>query len=426
MILYYLLVLTLPMVAHPLLERTFGGITVEKYLGLACLLFAICTIPIRGTFPNFFKTPQAKTFVVLYLLLGYSYFTKGVVIAPIEAYLIYTSHFVFLITTLLLVDNLDRLRWACLAAVGSVGIAALYVLRDYQSGSTVYGPGYRPGYVTGDPNYYTATAILCLPVAIQFAQEKQRPTWQRVFCLGVLLVALGGVMVASSRGGFLGMVMAALVYIWKSPKRLRNLVLIASVVTIFTVVGRHGERGTSPLDRLLNPGQSDVQSQNVRLGLWQGGLAMVRENPLWGIGLGTFKERIPQYAPPGFDIQFLAHNTYLEIAAEAGIPAMLVFTGLFVFTWINLAQTRRAAKKSGAVFLYQLAGSIQAGTAGFAVAVFFISAQFLKMFWFMLFISCCLPKILAKAIQEKQEQTVSATPTITWMEPKPGRFVSRP
>jgi O-antigen ligase len=412
MILYYLLVLTLPMVAHPLLELTFGGITVEKYLGLACLLFAICTIPIRGTFPNFFKTPQIKTFVVLYLLLGYSYFTKGVVIAPIEAYLIYTSHFVFLITTLLLVDNLNRLRWACLAAVGSVGIAALYVLREWQRGSAMYGEGYRPGYVTGDPNYYTATVILCLPVAIQFAQEKQRPAWQKVFCLGVLVVALGGVMLASSRGGFLGMVTGAVVYIWKSPKRLRNFVLIASVVTIFVLVAP-----SSPLDRLLNPGRSDIEGEQLRLGLWQGGLAMVRENPLWGIGLGTFKERIPQYAPPGFDIQFLAHNTYLEIAAEAGIPAMLAFTGLFVFTWVNLAQTRRAAKKSGAVFLYQLAGSIQAGTAGFAVAVFFISAQFLKMFWFMLFISACLARI------KDSVATVSSSEPAA-LEPAPNSYLA--
>src|SRR5712692_3716343 len=178
MILYYLLVLTLPMVAHPLLELTLGGITVEKYLGLACLLFAICTISFRGTVPAFFKTPQIKCFVVFYVLLGYSYFTKSVGIAPIDVFLIYTSHVIFLFTTLVLVDNLQRLRWACLAAVGSIGIATLYVLREWQGGRMIYGEGYRPGYVTGDPNYYTASAILCLPIAMYFVQQK-RPTWQR-------------------------------------------------------------------------------------------------------------------------------------------------------------------------------------------------------------------------------------------------------
>ncbi len=394
MILYYLLVLTLPMVAHPLLEVTFGGFTVEKYLGLACLLFAICTIPFRGTFPTFFKTPQIKCFVVFYVLLGYSYFTKGVGIAPIEVFLIYTSHFIFLFTTLILVDNLHRLRWACLAAVGSVGIATLYVLREWQGGRMIYGEGYRPGYVTGDPNYYTASAILCLPIAMYFVQQK-RPTWQRFFSIGILATALIGIMIASSRGGFLGLVTAAMVYIWQYPKRMRNLAVVVILGTAFVLVSP-----ASPVDRLLRPSTSDIESQEIRLALWQGGLEMVREHPLGGVGLGTFKDRLLKYAPPGFDIQYLAHNTYLEMGAESGIPALLAFAGLFVFTWINLAQTRRAAKKSGSLFVYQLAGSIQAGMAGFAVAVFFISAQFLKLFWFMLFISACLPAILRSAAAE--------------------------
>jgi len=202
---------------------------------------------------------------------------------------------------------------------------------------------------------------------------------------------------------------------------MRNLTVIVIVGAVFVLVSP-----ASPLDRLLNPSTSDIESQKIRLALWQGGLEMVREQPLTGIGLGTFKERILKYAPPGFDAQFLAHNTYLEMAAEAGIPALLAFVGLFVFSWINMGRIRRATKESGPLLIYQVAGSVQAGMIGFAVAIFFLSAVFLKLFWFVLFISCCLPKILAKAVQEKQEQTVSATPTITWMEPKPGRFVSRP
>ncbi len=387
MILYYLLVLTLPLVSHPILEYQIGGFSVEKYLGLACLVFAICTIPFRRTLPNFFGTTQARMFLMLYILLGISYFTKGWDIAPIGVFLIYTSHLVFLIITLLLVDSLPRLRWSCLAAIASLGVAALYALREWQGGSQLYGAGYRPGYVTGDPNYYTASAILCLPLALHFAQEK-RPAWQRFFCIGVILVALAAVMVASSRGGFFGLVAAALVYIWQSPKRMRNLTVIVMVGAVFVLVSP-----ASPLDRLLNPSTGDIEAQEIRLALWQGGLEMVRAQPLTGVGLGTFKERILKYAPPGFDAQFLAHNTYLEMAAEAGIPALLAFLGLFFFTWVNLRRIRRATKESGPPLVYHVAGAIQAGTAGFAVAIFFLSAVFLKLFWFVLFISACLARL---------------------------------
>jgi O-antigen ligase len=52
--------------------------------------------------------------------------------------------------------------------------------------------------------------------------------------------------------------------------------------------------------------------------VWEGGREMVLSNPL-GVGLGRFGREIGNYGPiQGLD----AHNQYLLIAAEAGIPGL--------------------------------------------------------------------------------------------------------
>jgi hypothetical protein len=43
-------------------------------------------------------------------------------------------------------------------------------------------------------------------------------------------------------------------------------------------------------------------------------------NPILGVGAGAFEWRYPRYASVGYTRA--AHSTYLELAAEAGLPAL--------------------------------------------------------------------------------------------------------
>ena len=84
---------------------------------------------------------------------------------------------------------------------------------------------------------------------------------------------------------------------------------------------------------------------------------MIRENPLLGSGPGTFPLH---YATTGYakafsanrkigDLYRRAHNTYLEIFSELGIPAGLLFVGMLGLGLYNLIRARRgvdAARQS--------------------------------------------------------------------------------
>lgn len=69
---------------------------------------------------------------------------------------------------------------------------------------------------------------------------------------------------------------------------------------------------------------------------------MVRAHPFLGTGLGTYEIAYPRYAYVGFTR--LAHNSYLQLAAEAGVPALILLLGtLGALAWAVLRTEMGAA-----------------------------------------------------------------------------------
>jgi len=59
-----------------------------------------------------------------------------------------------------------------------------------------------------------------------------------------------------------------------------------------------------------------------RIYAWRGIINMIKDYPFFGTGPGTFAIIFTQYQPPGLPMRyFYAHNDYLHLAAEMGLPA---------------------------------------------------------------------------------------------------------
>lgn len=395
MILFYIMILSLPFMSHPVFGRMIGPLTVEKYLGALCLLYAALHVAARRRFPPLFSTPQARAFLLFFLLATVSWLTLGRSPSATTMLMVYGSHLLFLMTTVSLVDSLSRLRWTLLAAAGSMGFVSLYVLRDWQVNSVIYGWNYRPGYVAGDANFFTASVLLCLPLTLVLLwREKNLPI--KLFCLANLVITLAAITLAASRGGFIGLLMAMAWLLWHSRKRTRNFLLVGLLMGAFLAVSP-----LSPLQRIFHPDSSDTESVQIHLELWRAGWKIVRDHPLAGIGVGQFKSAVGAYSSVKH-LSRLAHNTYLEIAAEMGIPGLILFLGLFGFSFHSLTQVRRTATRDGPGLLSAAAMGIQSGLVGFGAAAFFVSAEFLRMFWFMLFLSICLVSLNQEQLAEER------------------------
>lgn len=386
MILYCFLIFTLPLMNQRQLALRLGGLTLEKWLGLLCFAYALLCAARRGLRPGLWRSGQARAFLGFYCVAAVSFALLGRP-APDSMMLVYSSQLLFLATTLILVDSLAALRWALLAAISSLALGSLYLIRDWWTGSALWGLSYRPGFVVGDANYFTAGAVLLLPLAfLFFADSGSR--WERAYCSGVVVLTLLAIMLGASRGGFLGLVVAFVLMCWSSRHRWRNLACATAVLVLLSAAVPR-----TPLERFVHPSGGDQESSQDRLALWQAGLAMFTAHPWSGVGLGNFKQALADYAPPGTDLNFIAHNTYIEMAAEMGWPGLVAFLLILLATDRALARARHVARSRGAELTLCAATGLRAGLAGFLVAAFFLSAAFLKQLWFAVFISACLPHL---------------------------------
>ena len=192
-------------------------------------------------------------------------------------------------------------------------------------------PMWRPGSIAGDANYFALDACFILPMAFLLVWRSRVP-WERIFALGCLVATIASATLGASRGGFIAIGAAFLWLVWHSPRRLRNFIVVIILamppILLFP---------SSPVRRLIHPTYGDLNGVENRRIAWKAGLRMVERHPLIGIGLGEFKPQMDYYADPGVNFSSIAHNSYLEVAAETGLPNFLVFVAMLFFTYRSLS-----------------------------------------------------------------------------------------
>lgn len=399
MIFFYLLVTVLPLTVHPLWSMFVGDLTVVKYLGLVCVLYAAGELLTQARSVDFFHAWQARLFLGFLALVTVSFIALSRPVAlETSPLMICLSLAMMFFTTLVLVNSLGRLRWTLVAAIGGLAFASLYVLREFQKYYSPSSP-IRPGYVVGDPNYFTLSAVLCIPLAFALMQER-RPRWLRPFAATCLILMILAVTVAASRGGFLGLLSAFLFVLWRSRQRARNFVILACLIVPLSIVAP-----ISPLARLISPTRSDAEAEDSRYVLWSAGLRMFQENWLTGVGVGNFKPLAPAYQEPGKTVKAIAHNTYIQVSAELGIVGLALFVGVLAAGFRSLQRTAALALRLRSSLLYHSATGIQGGLIGYAVGAFFVSAEYQRLLWFMIFMSICLSQLTRQFVRRAARST---------------------
>lgn len=406
MVFFYLLVVIMPLYTHPLWGYVLGdagNMTLFKVVGLVCVAYAVLHLTQVSMFPPYFRTWQERLFLVYYIACVISAATMqrwaGLTYSPLISD---TSFLVMLFVTVSIVDSNKRLFFALLSAVGSVGVASLYVLREWQKYHNVY-PNFRPGSVTGDSNYFALSALICVPVAYYVMIGDHR-RWHRIFCGACLAVTIPATLLGASRGGFLGLIATALVVVWNSRRRARNLAGIAIVLVPLSLL-----LPNSPVRRLINPNYSDDSGKESRIIAWKAGIDMIKEHPFLGVGVGNFKAVVEHYEDPSeLMVKSLAHNTYIGVAAELGIPVLAVFVAMMGCTFFSLNSDRNRARRKAHVQLSDLAAGLQAGLAGAVVAIGTLTGEYHKLFWLVIFLSVCSRR-LVRSLPKKRSRMLGAT-----------------
>ena len=147
----------------------------------------------------------------------------------------------------------------------------------------------------------------------------------------VLTLALG---LTLTRSAWLGMVAATMALLARLRPRWLLGLPVALLLVFLALPTTQRERLVSSLD-WANHSQSD------RFQMWRAGLAMWRERPLTGVGLGDLQPLYRDFAPAGVARAYgHLHNNWVQILASMGA------LGLLAFAWLML-QCGRLVHRAG-------------------------------------------------------------------------------
>jgi O-antigen ligase len=161
----------------------------------------------------------------------------------------------------------------------------------------------------------------------------------------------------------------------------------------------------------MEPSYGDEAAKQARLVAWMAGMRMVQAHPVAGVGLGNFKPLVESYEDPEWHMISVAHNTYIETAAELGLPALLVHCVLLGAAFIAFGRTRRRAKKLNRAHLYQLALGLQAGLLSYIVSACFVSSWWQKPVWLIVFLAVCIERVSHRSRRPREHIRAGTDPT---------------
>lgn len=161
----------------------------------------------------------------------------------------------------------------------------------------------------------------------------KRKLWAAGF-LGVLfLVSAIGLLKTGSRMGVASLAVSLVFFTPLLVKEKKSAVLFSFLLLM--IGGIAFWLGGGVLETRFVELSENLNSWRGRLSVWRDTLVLLGDYPWWGVGLGNFSWVFPSYQSSELILGWShAHNDYLELAAELGLPfftvLILSFSGLWV------------------------------------------------------------------------------------------------
>ena len=267
---------------------------------------------------------------------------------------------------------------------GSLGYASEFLLSGFMFFAVVAGAGRRFGPKVILFALLAGVALVAIQGIREYAVNKSVDATWRIFAgwvqpnavaamfligifvgLGLLVnaerieaIAVGGatsliglaLLLTQSKGALLtglivGIVFCSLIWRTSGAKSLVRPLIIASIligcVALMTIQQKSSTVGgtSSAISRIADVSKTGEQSAGFRTNLWAGIPPIIKANPL-GVGLGAYRY---YSAMSGLTTQTIfAHQSYLQLAAEASIFAPVLLLGFFgLWSWHVLRLTSK-------------------------------------------------------------------------------------
>jgi len=252
------------------------------------------------------------------------------------------------------------------------------------------------GYAQGpfqDRNVFAAFMnLLWFPAAFVLLTAESRHHRFKYLVTGAgLLVISTALFATTSRGGIAAWLLLLPVFLWAAYRNdaARKRIILLALLTIAAYLCSTVLLNVSIADRTFRLDHDP--SAAARLLLWQSGLKMLLAHPVIGSGWGTFVNYYPAYRVPleNSTAGFFAHNDYLQLAIEGGLPALLLQLCLLYGVCVQLKRSLRQAASSA---------GFESAALLLSVMALFVHA-FVNFIFYLAFMNILAGLYLARAAQ---------------------------
>jgi O-antigen ligase len=378
-----------------------GGVSLAKVAGALIVVAWLAVMTTRGRQErNFFVEHSGLTYLMLAFLgwsaisIAWSHSTS----VGLESLMRYALDAALIPIAYTAVRNRqDAVHVFAAIVVGATIAAVSALLAPPAAESAVAG---RATGTVGDPNELAAALIVGLAVAMAFAVNRSFSVRQRALAGVAAAFCLTGILISLSRGGLIGLGAALVIAVVVSGRWRRRVLEFGGALALLAV-GYFAFFASLPAqERVLNVTGGNGSG---RLELWTVGLRMIEAHPVDGVGTGQFQLSSVHYLlRPGLfesgtyilSTPKVAHNTYLNIAAELGIVGGALFVAILIFSLGCLLLAVKRMREHGDERMEILLRGLVVGFGGFLVTLIFLSENYAKLLWILLALG---PALLALA-----------------------------
>jgi O-antigen ligase len=329
-------------------SRVVKKLPVEIKLLFGLLLWLIFTIPFAWWRGGAFDTV-------------FNRFSKGVIVALLVSMVVCRM------------ENLRKLFVVQAICLTLMTAASIVVNRDLRMSGVLGG-------VFENPNDLAINIALNFPLAFAFLLLAKGLV-RKLLWAAALFILTAGLVLTYSRSGFLAMLVAGAICLWQFGFKGRRLHLVG--VTFLAVLllavaapllGLYPKVWTDRMATIVTDSPDKLEdsydngSKEARQELLHLSLTYMKRHPIVGVGPGNFAAVSGTWR--------VAHNTYTELGAEAGLPALGLFLLVLIFAFRNLRRVGKSRSYREDMTLQVFTGALWASFGAYLLGAAFSDTQY--------------------------------------------------
>jgi len=284
-------------------------------------------------------------------------------------------------------QELRKLLWIQVSAIALVTFFS--VMLHHSRGGRL--EGIQKG-ILENPNDLAIQIAICFPLGLAFmlhAKGFKKVIW----ALGLVFMSVGLVL-TYSRSGLLAFVISVMVCVWEyGVKGKRQYIVVAMAMALVLGMGialssGHYRARVESIFLGDVEGSGDKGSYEARKELLKKSAIIALTHPLFGVGPGCFP-----LVDQGWRV---AHNTYTEVAAEAGIVALVLFLAGIGSAFRNLRLISESIQYRDDPELRLFAQGLRAGLAAYLMGACFASTEYNLYIYVVVAYTCVMARIVSQ------------------------------